>query len=128
MDSRKLGFLPFCPQPYQKRSLIELACVAQIRRVLAACSCTESSSGPAEREELSDLELDHISCTSELDELRIAYIRQERNSLAGLLDVLESNPRCTKDDQQTIARVRGQLAKIGALLAAVGLEPSVTRH
>jgi hypothetical protein len=93
--------------------------------VLAAC-CTESSS--AEREELSDLKLDHISCTSELDELRIAYIRQERNSLAGLLDLLESSPRCTKDDQQTIARVRGRLAKIGTLLAAVGLEPSVTRH
>ena len=126
MDSRKLGFLPFCPQPYQKRSVIEIACAAQACRVLAACSCTESSS--AEREELSDLKLDHISCTSELDELGIAYIRQERNSLAGLLDLLESSPRCTKDDQQTIARVRGQLAKIGTLLAAVGLEPSVTRH
>jgi hypothetical protein len=124
MDSRKLGFLPFCPQPYQKRSVIEIACAAQACRVLAAG--TESSS--AEREELSDLKLDHISCTSELDELRIAYIRQERNSLAGLLDLLESSPRCTKDDQQTIARVRGQLAKIGTLLAAVGLEPSVTRH
>ena len=74
------------------------------------------------------MKLDHISCTSELDELRIAYLRQERNSLVGLLDLLESSPRCTKDDQQTIARVRWQLAKIGTLLAAVGLEPSVTRH
>ena len=66
---------------------------------LAACwrrAARESSS--AEREELSDLKLDHISCTSELDELRIAYIRQGRNSLAGLLDLLESSPRCTKDD------------------------------
>jgi hypothetical protein len=74
------------------------------------------------------LNLPRNRSASELDELRIAYIRQERSSLANLLDLLESIPQCSKDDQQAIARAREQLAKIDALLSAVALEPSVNHH
>jgi hypothetical protein len=74
--------------------------------------------------ELSDVRLP----TSELDELTIAYIKQERSALAGLFDLLESSARVCRDDQEKIARVREKLAKIDALLAALGVKPSVSRH
>jgi hypothetical protein len=64
----------------------------------------------------------------ELDELRIAYFRQEQNSLVDVLDLVESSPLLAKNVQQIIVRTRVQIAKVAALLAAVRLEPSVTRH
>ena len=77
---------------------------------------------------LTNVTIRNIRDMLELDELRIAYFRQEQNSLVDVLDLVESSPLLAKNVQQIIVRTRVQIAKVAALLAAVRLEPSVTRH
>jgi hypothetical protein len=65
---------------------------------------------------------------SELNELKITHIKQERNFLAGLIDLLDNCRNPADEREQTIARARRQLRRIDAMLAALEISPSIALH
>ena len=107
-------------------------CVDEMRPLQKRGNCSTEPSLRSGNETLrcnerTDLILDDIRGVSELDELQVAHIKQEKDTAAALIDLLESGSHRGKTIQQKIARAREPLARIDELLA-FGLKHGLTQH